>query len=247
MKFSPFHPIVQYCLQGISFLEKGDRGAAVKIFTRAWQQSGDAFERFLSAWFLAGVQHDVVAKLNWYQEAYQQMNQSNDESLKSALGPVYKQLAQAYLDTGQGTEALHFRKLFEQFDETPNDEGPFYHGTRALLSEGDLLTPGFESNYQSALTMNHVYFTALPSGAALAATLAKGEGSPRVYEVLPTGRFEHDPNVTNKKFPGNLTRSYRSTSPLRVVIEYKQVETPKQAELEDWRNKTHGNQGKIIN
>ena len=67
--------------------------------------------------------------------------------------------------------------------------------------------------------MNHVYFTALPDGAGLAAELAPGEAEPRVYEVEPTGPFEDDPNVTDKKFPGNPTRSYRSVEPLRVVRE----------------------------
>ena len=67
--------------------------------------------------------------------------------------------------------------------------------------------------------MNHIYFTALPDGAGLAAELAAGDGAPRVYVVEPTGAFENDPNVTDKKFPGNPTRSYRSSEPLRVVGE----------------------------
>src|SRR6476620_4887118 len=71
--------------------------------------------------------------------------------------------------------------------------------------------------------MNHIYFTALPDGAGLAAELAAGEGAPRVYAVEPTGEFEADPNVTDKKFPGNPTQSFRSREPLRVV-----------GELDDW-------------
>lgn len=100
-----------------------------------------------------------------------------------------------------------------------SDEGPFFHGTKADLREGDLLTAGFRSNYRPEITMNHVYFTALVDGAGLAAELAAGEAAPRVYEVEPTGVFEDDPNVTDKKFPGNPTRSYRSSEPLRVVRE----------------------------
>ncbi|NAZ84847.1 NAD(+)--rifampin ADP-ribosyltransferase [Kineococcus indalonis] len=99
------------------------------------------------------------------------------------------------------------------------DEGPFFHGTRADLRVGDLLTAGFRSNYRPEVVMNHVYFTALRDGAGLAAELAAGEGAPRVYVVEPTGDFEDDPNVTDKKFPGNPTRSYRSAAPLRVVGE----------------------------
>ncbi|WP_189017093.1 NAD(+)--rifampin ADP-ribosyltransferase [Paenarthrobacter histidinolovorans] len=99
------------------------------------------------------------------------------------------------------------------------DSGPFFHGTKAALRAGDLLRPGFRSNYRPEVVMNHIYFTALRDGAGLAAELAAGDGEPRVYEVEPTGSFEDDPNVTDKKFPGNPTRSYRSPAPLRVVRE----------------------------
>ncbi len=99
------------------------------------------------------------------------------------------------------------------------DEGPFFHGTKADLQAGDLLTAGFRSNYRPEVVMNHIYFTALRDGAGLAAELAAGDGVPRVYAVEPTGAYENDPNVTDKKFPGNPTRSYRSTAPLKVVGE----------------------------
>lgn len=99
------------------------------------------------------------------------------------------------------------------------DDGPFFHGTKADLRAGDLLTPGFRSNYRPEIVMNHIYFTALRDGAGLAAELAAGEVEPRVYEVEPLGAFENDPNVTDKKFPGNPTRSFRSGEPLRVVAE----------------------------
>ena len=107
------------------------------------------------------------------------------------------------------------------------DEGPFFHGTKADLRDGELLTAGFRSNYRPEVVMNHIYFTALVDGAGLAAELASGEGAPRVYAVEPTGAFENDPNVTDKKFPGNPTRSYRSRDPLRVV-----------GEVTDWTRQT---------
>ncbi|MFE5256473.1 rifampin ADP-ribosyl transferase [Streptomyces sp. KO7888] len=107
------------------------------------------------------------------------------------------------------------------------DEGPFFHGTKADLRVGDHLTAGFASNYRPEIVMNHVYFTALRDGAGLAAELAAGDGEPRVYAVEPTGEFENDPNVTDKKFPGNPTRSYRSTEPLRIV-----------GEVADWTRQT---------
>ena len=99
------------------------------------------------------------------------------------------------------------------------ETGPFFHGTKADLQAGDLLTAGFHSNYRSEVVMNHIYFTAVADGAGLAAELAAGDAAPRVYEVEPTGAFEDDPNVTDKKFPGNPTRSYRSTAPLKVIRE----------------------------
>ena len=99
------------------------------------------------------------------------------------------------------------------------DEGPFFHGTKADLRVGDLLTPGFRSNYRPEVVMNHIYFTAVRDGAGLAAELAAGHGEPRVYEVEPTGPFEDDPNVTDKRFPGNPTQSFRSREALRVVGE----------------------------
>lgn len=99
------------------------------------------------------------------------------------------------------------------------EEGPLYHGTRADLRPGDLLTPGHASNYGSRQTANFVYLTARKEGAALAAELAAGEGLAWVYVVEPLGPIEDDPNVTDRKFPGNPTRSYRTRQPLRVVRE----------------------------
>ena len=106
---------------------------------------------------------------------------------------------------------------------TALDEGPFFHGTIADLRVGDFLTAGFRSNYRPEVVMNHIYFTALVDGAGLAAEIAadinEGGAVPRVYAVEPTGAFENDPNVTDKKFPGNPTRSYRSSAPLKITGE----------------------------
>ncbi|WP_242088986.1 NAD(+)--rifampin ADP-ribosyltransferase [Curtobacterium sp. DN_7.5] len=103
-----------------------------------------------------------------------------------------------------------------------DETGPFFHGTRAALRPGDLLVAVRPSNYRPEVVMNHVYFTALRDGGGLAAELAvllAGAGEPHVYEVEPTGPFEDDPNVTDTKFPGNPTRSYRTSAPLRIVRE----------------------------
>ncbi|MCJ1698356.1 NAD(+)--rifampin ADP-ribosyltransferase [Rathayibacter festucae] len=119
----------------------------------------------------------------------------------------------------------------------PDESGPFFHGTKADLRVGDLLVAGRRSNYRPEVVMNHVYFTALPDGAGLAAELAPGEAEPRVYEVEPTGPFEDDPNVTDKKFPGNPTRSYRSVEPLRVVREVHDWTRLTPEALQAWRTR----------
>lgn len=111
------------------------------------------------------------------------------------------------------------------FENCGGVKGPFYHGTAALLKPGDLLTPGFTSNYQKGRVSNHIYFssTVASLAAQLAAALTGVEGRGHVYIVEPTGPFEDDPNVTNKRFRGNPTKSYRSKDPLRVI-----------AEVEEW-------------
>lgn len=131
------------------------------------------------------------------------------------------------------------------------DTGPFFHGTKAKLRTGDLLRAGFRSNYRPEVVMNHIYFTALRDGAGLAAELAAGEGEPRVYEVERTGTFEDDPNVTDKKFPGNPTRSYRSTAPLRVVGEVTDWTRLAPEALQAWKDRLAAiladERGEIIN
>jgi len=99
------------------------------------------------------------------------------------------------------------------------DSGPFCHGTKADLKPGDLLEPGNRSNYGERQNANYVYLTATLDAATWGAGLAVGEGPGRVYRVDPTGRFEDDPNLTDKKFPGNPTRSYRTQQPLRIIGE----------------------------
>jgi rifampin ADP-ribosylating transferase len=127
------------------------------------------------------------------------------------------------------------------------DTGPFFHGTKAELQPGDLLSSGFTSNYDESVVMNHIYFTAIPKGAGLAAEIAKGRGRPRVYIVEPTGEFENDPNVTDKKFPGNPTRSYRSRLPLKVVGELESWELYDPEFIQQLRARIENGMGKIIN
>ena len=130
---------------------------------------------------------------------------------------------------------------------TATDTGPFYHGTRADLCPGDRLTGGRASNFRPEVIMNHVYFTSRIDIAALAAALCPGEGAERVYVIEPTGDWEDDPNVTDRKFPGNPTCSYRSLAPLKIVGEVTDF-TPLSAEERAlWAERLRANTGEIIN
>jgi rifampin ADP-ribosylating transferase len=100
-----------------------------------------------------------------------------------------------------------------------HESGGLFHGTKADLAVGDLLMPGRGSNYEEGRTANHVYVTATLDAATWGAELAAGEGRGRIYIVKPTGTLEDDPNVTDKRFPGNPTRSYRTREPVEVVGE----------------------------
>ncbi|HEX7833758.1 MAG TPA: NAD(+)--rifampin ADP-ribosyltransferase [Thermoanaerobaculia bacterium] len=95
----------------------------------------------------------------------------------------------------------------------------YYHGTKADLNVGDLIAPGYSSNYGKRNQANFVYLSATLDAAIWGAELAVGEGRGRIYIVEPTGPIEDDPNLTNKRFPGNPTKSYRSRSPFRVIGE----------------------------
>ncbi|MDR7086315.1 rifampin ADP-ribosylating transferase [Aeromicrobium panaciterrae] len=108
-----------------------------------------------------------------------------------------------------------------------HESGALLHGTKADLTVGDLLVPGRESNFESGRIMNHIYVTETLDAAAWGAEMAAGEGPGRIYIVEATGELEDDPNVTDKKLPGNPTRSYRSRQPVKIV-----------GELLDWEGHT---------
>lgn len=97
--------------------------------------------------------------------------------------------------------------------------GTYFHGTKADLKTGDFLRPGYTSNYEDDRTAKYVYFTGTLDAAVWGAELAKGDAEERIYIVEPTGEFEDDPNVTDKKFKGNPTKSYRTRQPLKIVAE----------------------------
>lgn len=98
----------------------------------------------------------------------------------------------------------------------------FYHGTRADLKEGDLIAAGYNSNYGAGKPASWIYLTGTLEAAIWGAELAAGDGRERIYIVEPTGEIVDDPNLTDRKFPGNPTQSYRSREPLRVTGEVTQ-------------------------
>lgn len=247
MEFSANNNVVRRCLQGMGMEEKGEPEEARILFLQAWSEATYDFEKFIAAHYVARYQKDVSDRLKWLERALHFALKVNDDSVKSAFPSLYSDIARCYEGLGAPEKAKENHELAAAFKDKPSDKGPFFHGTKADLQLGDLLVPGGSSNYQPGLKMNHIYFTALVNGAGLAAALAKGDARERVYIVEPTGRFEHDPNVTDKKFPGNPTRSYRSEAPLKVVGEVADWVRQSPEELQKWREKLADSQGKIIN
>jgi rifampin ADP-ribosylating transferase len=247
MEFNPSNNVIKLSIQGMDMEGKGNAEEASRLFLQAWNEATDDFEKYIAAYYVARDQENVSDKLKWFETALQFALKVNNESAISALPNLYSNIARCYEALGDARNAKKNSELANSFTGDPFDKGPFYHGTKADLQVGELLTPGGSSNYTPDLIMNHIYFTALVNGAGLAAALAKGDGCERVYIVAPTGSFENDPNVTDKKFPGNPTRSYRSQAPLKIVGEATDWvrQTPEQ--LQNWREKLALSRGEIIN
>jgi hypothetical protein len=247
MEFDPNNNAIRLCVQGMDMEGKGKPGEASRIFLQAWNEATNDFEKFTAAYYVARHQENVRDKLEWLATSLQFALKINDVTVKAAFPALYSSIAKCYEDLTDPDNAKRNHELANSFTDNPTDSGPFYHGTKAKLQVGDLLTAGSTSNYNPQLTMNHIYFTALVNGAGLAAALAKGDGPEHVYIVQPTGSFEHDPNVTDKKFPGNPTRSYRSKEPLKIVGEVTDWVRQTSAQLQNWREKLANNKGEIIN
>jgi rifampin ADP-ribosylating transferase len=237
MEFNPNNNVVKLCMEGMEMEGKGKPEEATRLFLQAWDQATNDFEKFLAAHYVSKHQKSVGERLRWLETALQFALSSNNDAVQGALPSLYSNIATCYEDLSDPDNAKKNHDLAISSMDKPSDKGPFYHGTKADLQVGDLLTAGFGSNYKSEVIMNHIYFTAIVNGAGLAAELAKGAGRERVYIVEPTGSFENDPNVTDKKFPGNPTRSYRSQAPLKIVGEVTEWvrQTPEQ--LQKWREK----------
>jgi tetratricopeptide (TPR) repeat protein len=247
MEFNPNNNIIKLCIQAMGLEEKGNNEEASTLFLQAWNEATNDFEKFIAAHYVARHQKNVSGKLKWLETALQLALKINNPSVNGALPGLYSNIAKCYEDLNDPDKAKKNYELANSFTGKPSDNGPFYHGTKADLQVGDLLTAGSMSNYKSELIMNHIYFTALVNGAGLAAALAKGDGRERVYIVEPSGSFENDSNVTDKKFPGNPTRSYRSQAPLKIVGEVADWVRQTPEEVQKWREKLANVKGDIIN
>lgn len=247
MEFGPHNPVVKLCLQGLALEAEGQAQPAAELFREAWNAASDGHERFIASYHLARMQPEAAERLRWFETALQHAGKADACAVQSALPVLHAEIARCLEDLRQPEAARRHRALAEAGVAAPSDPGPFYHGTKADLRVGDLLRAGGVSNYQADLTMNHIYFTALAGGAGLAASLAKGSGPERVYVVEPTGEFEDDPNVTNQKFPGNPTRSYRSRLPLRIVAESTDWVRQTAQERQEWQARLAKSKGGIIN
>ena len=245
--FDPTNEIVKLCLQAMGLEQLGKEKDARDLFLRAFGDARSDLEKFIAAFHVARLQGEATEKLKWLEICLESAERVKREAARSALPLLHSDIATCLDALGKPDRANEHRLRATSFAGPPSDNGPFYHGTRADLRIGDELTPGGLSNYKPDFKMNHIYFTALIGGAGLAAGMAAGDKPERVYVVEPTGTFEDDPNVTNKKFPGNLTRSYRSSEPLKIVGEATDWPRMSPEELAKWRAKVSVNKGEIIN
>ena len=246
-KFDPNNVIIKICMSGMGLEDCGNSEGAIAMFHKAWHEATDDYERFIAAYHLARIQENITDKLKWMETSLQCAQNIDDDNVKSAYSTLYINIANCYEELGDSEQATRNYELAKSYNGALTDKGPFYHGTKADLKVGDFLIAGGNSNYKPGLKMNHIYFTANVNGAGLAAALAKGKERERVYIVEPTGEFENDPNVTDKKFPGNLTRSYRSQEPLKIIGEETEWTKPTATKRREWHENLAKNKGDIIN
>lgn len=246
--FNPQNKIIRLCMLGMNLIEEqGDFEEGMDTLKKALSESENDFDRFIVTYKTAKYEKESSIKLRLLEECKQYIIKSDDYGVKSTFSTIYLDIARCYEELGDLEKAKANYELSDLYNTNPCDEGPFYHGTKVDLPIGDFLIAGKNSNYKSGIKMNHIYFTSNINGAVLAASLSKGEGKEHIYIVEPTGVFENDPNVTDKKFPGNLTCSYRSEYPLKIIGEKTDYTRQENEDIVKWRKKIANNNGKIIN
>src|SRR3954465_3869333 len=156
MEFDPNNNISKLCIQGIDMEGNGKPEEASKLFLQAWNEAANDFEKFTAAYYVARHQNNIADKLKWLETALQFGLKINDNTVKSAFPSLYLNIAKCYEDLNDPVKAKEYSELAISFKYNPSDKGPFYHGTKANLQAGDLLTAGGNSNYKSELKMNHI-------------------------------------------------------------------------------------------
>ena len=174
MEFDPRNNVIQLCVQGMAMEEKGSLEEARGLFLRAWNEAQNDYEKFIAAHFAARHREHLSDELKWHETALQSALKINDVTVQSAFPSLYSNIARCYEKLGDRENAAKNYELADSFRGTPTDKGPFYHGTKADMQVGELLTAGSNSNYKDELVMNHIYFTALANGAGLAASIGQG-------------------------------------------------------------------------
>src|SRR4051812_36525324 len=157
MEFDPNNNVIKLCMQGMD-LEKGKPEEASRLFSQAWNEATNDFEKYTAAHYVARHQKSVPDKLKWVETALHFALKINNDSVKAAFPSLYSNIAKCYEDLSDFDNAKKNHELAISYMDKLCDNGPFYHGTKADLQVGDLLTAGFGSNYKPGVTMNHIYF-----------------------------------------------------------------------------------------
>ena len=147
MEFNPNNNVVKLCLQGMDMEEKGKPEEASRLFLQAWNEATNDFEKFTAAYYVARHQKNVSDKLKWLETALQFALKINNDTVSGAFPSLYLNIAKCYEDLSDPDNAKKNSELAISFHGKPSDKGPFYHGTKADLQVGDLLTAGSRSNY----------------------------------------------------------------------------------------------------
>lgn len=238
--------ILQQCLTTINKAYSCNQKTVLELQTLQQLANSD-FEKFITLYYISKYEDNNEKKITYLKEAIKYASKSEVFALFSSLPYLYNELSSTLNKNGDYNEANTAQNIGLKYQTNTLDPGPFYHGTRAELQVGDMLKPGFPSNYQPEIIMNHIYFTTKIDGAGFAAALANGDSKERVYIVAPLGNYENDPNVTDMKFPGNITRAYRSSEPLKIVGEITDWNRLDESELNKWREKMKTSTKKILN
>lgn len=244
--FDMKNPILKQCLEIITKNSK-DNHTIVCELQQVQQLTNNDFENFITYYYLSKYQSNYEQRITYLNKAIEYAIHSEIFAVYSSLPYLYTQLSITLNSVCDYKNAKVAKFKADEYQNNTRDVGPFYHGTRADLHIGDMLSPGFPSNYQPEIIMNHIYFTTKIDGAGFAAALASGNSKERVYIVEPVGNYENDPNVTDMKFPGNLTRAYRSDKPLKIIGEIEQWNHLDEDELNKWREKMKTSNQKILN